>query len=211
MAITTQDIHRAADEIAGAGGAPTLAAVRRALGGGSYTTISEAMQEWKARRGATPIREPAPAAVADRLAEFSGELWAIALDMANSRLESERGALEQARQGMEKARREAADLADQVSAELEQAQAALAAQAAELAGARAEAGRLAGELAEARRRADSAQAALAESRRQCDQLADLLRTKQKARLGAADASEQAAPKPRAKKTKPQNLDIEDTP
>jgi hypothetical protein len=43
MAITIQDIHAAADKIADAGEAPTLAAVRKALGGGSFTTISEAM------------------------------------------------------------------------------------------------------------------------------------------------------------------------
>ena len=40
MAITTADIHAAADRIAEAGQQPTLAAVRSALGGGSFTTIS---------------------------------------------------------------------------------------------------------------------------------------------------------------------------
>lgn len=59
MAITKQDIHAVADQIAADGGSPTLAAVRRVLGGGSFTTISEAMQEWKAARqnAAAPIRE----------------------------------------------------------------------------------------------------------------------------------------------------------
>ena len=61
MAITTPDIHAAADKIAAQGTTPTLAAVRSALGGGSFTTISEAMKEWKASQqaSATPIREPA--------------------------------------------------------------------------------------------------------------------------------------------------------
>jgi len=49
---------------------PTLAAVRKGLGGGSFTTISEAMTEWKARKAARekPLNEPAPQAVAERLA-----------------------------------------------------------------------------------------------------------------------------------------------
>ena len=64
MAITTADIHTAADRIAESGQQPTLAAVRSALGGGSFTTISEAMKGWKAAQAAAaaPLREAAPAA-----------------------------------------------------------------------------------------------------------------------------------------------------
>lgn len=36
MAITTQDIHAAADRLAAEGQQPTLAAVRSSLGGGSF-------------------------------------------------------------------------------------------------------------------------------------------------------------------------------
>ena len=121
MAITTQDIHQAADAIAEAGGTPTLAAVRKALGGGSFTTISEAMQEWKSSRTApASIREPAPEAISARLGEIAGEMWATALEMANTRLQAEREALERVRQETEQARREAEEVADQVSAELDQ-------------------------------------------------------------------------------------------
>ncbi len=205
MAITTQDIHRAADEIAEAGGTPTLAAVRKALGGGSFTTISEAMQDWKSSRTApAPIREPAPESITARLGEIAGGIWATALEMANTRLQAEREALERVRQETEQARREAADLADQVSAELDQARADLLAQSGALDRAKAEAGRLASELAEAQRRADTAQAALDESRRQCDQWADVLKTQVNAEPGQGDI------KPKAKKPKPKpQLDIED--
>ena len=124
MAITTPDIHAAADKIAAQGTTPTLAAVRSALGGGSFTTISEAMKEWKASQqaSATPIREPAPAAIADRMAVAASETWAIALEMANDRMRSEREALDLARGEMEKAQAEAAELADQLAADLEAAQ-----------------------------------------------------------------------------------------
>ena len=41
MALTKDQILQAADQLAAAGTAPTLAAVRAAVGGGSYTTINE--------------------------------------------------------------------------------------------------------------------------------------------------------------------------
>jgi chromosome segregation ATPase len=127
MAITKDQIFAAADEIDAAGQNATLAAVRKALGGGSFTTISEGMAEWKARKAAkeTPLREPAPSAVADRLAELGTEIWSCALELANGRLASEREALEAARLQLEADKAEAAELADQVTAELELAKAAL--------------------------------------------------------------------------------------
>lgn len=121
MALTKDQILQAADQLAAAGTAPTLAAVRSAVGGGSYTTINEALKEWKAKQQATnaPIREPAPAAVATRLEELGADIWAVALELAKARLTSEREALEATRQQLETAQQEATELADQLSAELE--------------------------------------------------------------------------------------------
>ncbi len=142
MAITLHDIHAAADTIAAQGGSPTLAAIRSALGGGSFTTISEAMKEWKTKHQAltviAPLREAAPSAISDRLSAFGTEVWGIALELANARLQSEHEALEQVRKELEQSRQEAGDLADQVSAELDQAQALIKQQAADLDTARKE-------------------------------------------------------------------------
>lgn len=136
MAITTQDIHQAADKIAAEGGNPTLAAVRKALGGGSFTTISEAMQVWKSKhtQAEALIREAAPAAVSEKM----DEIWSIALQMASTRLKAEREALELARSEMEETKQEAINLADQLNSELEQAQAAIEQQGLSLAKAVAE-------------------------------------------------------------------------
>lgn len=127
MAITRDQIFAVADEIDAAGQNATLAAVRKALGGGSFTTISDGMTEWKARKASreTPLREPAPSAVADRLAELGSEIWTSALELANGRLVTEREALEAARLHLEADKAEAAELADQVTAELEVAKTAL--------------------------------------------------------------------------------------
>ncbi|QQZ30792.1 DNA-binding protein [Thiothrix subterranea] len=69
MALTKDQIQQAADLIALTGESPTLAAVRKAVGGGSYTTINEALKEWKAKQQAliTPSREPAPDNITKRL------------------------------------------------------------------------------------------------------------------------------------------------
>jgi DNA repair exonuclease SbcCD ATPase subunit len=164
MAITKDQIFAAADELDATGQNPTLAAVRKALGGGSFTTISEAMTEWKARKAAkeSPLREPAPPAIAERLVEFGAEIWAIALELANARLASEREALEAARTELEAERGEAAELADQVSAELEEAKTALGQAATAEATARGERDALRQQLADVRLQAATFEARVGE-------------------------------------------------
>jgi chromosome segregation ATPase len=127
MAITAEQIWAAADALDAAGQSPTLAAVRKAVGGGSFTTISEAMAQWRTRKTdkSTPLREPAPPLVMERLAEVGADIWAAALDLANARLNSEREALEVARAELEASRLEAAQLADQLTVEVEDAKSRL--------------------------------------------------------------------------------------
>ena len=123
MTTAASRIFEIADELDAAGHNPTLASVRKALGGGSYTTISQAMNEWRAKKAAkeTPIREAAPQAITEFLDQLGMEIWAQALQLANGRLSAEREALEKARQEIEAQRQEAAELADLVSSELETA------------------------------------------------------------------------------------------
>ena len=208
MAITTPDIHAAADKIAAQGATPTLAAVRSALGGGSFTTISEAMKEWKASQqaSATPIREPAPAAIADRMAAAASETWAAALEMANDRMRSEREALDVARGEMEKAQAEAAELADQLAADLEGAQATIEQQRQTLASAETQAGQQAAksaalvqQLAQQTDAAHSAAAALAEARARIEQLSGMFDQERTERIAghAQERTERVAAQNRA--------------
>ncbi|WP_241171353.1 DNA-binding protein, partial [Serratia marcescens] len=127
MAVTKEQIFSAADELAAGGQKPTLEAIRQRTGG-SYTTISPALNEWKARQAtaAAPLREPAPQAVADRLAELGADVWAVALDLANARLAVEREALEKARAELEADRNEATELADKLASDVEALQSRLA-------------------------------------------------------------------------------------
>lgn len=183
MAITASEVHAAADTILASGQQPTLAAVRAALGGGSFTTISEAMKAWKAAQQAataTPQRETAPAAVTERLEALAGDIWGIALGMANDRLEKERETLNAARKEIEAQRQEAAELADQVSADLEAARAQIAQQAQALKQAEA----LAAQLV-------AAQAVLAEVQKRADSFAAMLEAEREATRLAQDKAEAA--------------------
>lgn len=96
MALTTQDIHAAADQLQEQGVKPTLAEVRKALGGGSFTTISDAMQSWKREQQEEQELQQVdlPSGITERLHTLGADMWQTAIDMANDRLSKEREALE---------------------------------------------------------------------------------------------------------------------
>ncbi|WP_289048568.1 DNA-binding protein [uncultured Psychrobacter sp.] len=96
MAITTQQIHAIADQLHEQGIKPTLAEVRKALGGGSFTTISEAMKSWRQdNQEEEQLRQvELPSSIAERLQTLGADMWQTAIDIANDRLVKEREALE---------------------------------------------------------------------------------------------------------------------
>lgn len=118
MAITKADIWRTADELDAEGIRPTLAAVRKRLGSGSFTTISDAMNEWKSRKAETaPRQEPAPSAVMEQLADAGSAIWAIALAQAEARLDEDRKRIEAEKEAMAERLAEAVELADNLTLE----------------------------------------------------------------------------------------------
>ncbi|MCE5388603.1 MAG: DNA-binding protein [Acidithiobacillus sp.] len=118
---TKDEIWAAAQALADAGERPTLAAVRRMIGGGSFTTISEAMAEWRALQEQPKVEiDPAPERIGVQAAELANSLWAQASALAHEKLQAERAALEASRQELERERAEAAELADGLSVEIEQ-------------------------------------------------------------------------------------------
>lgn len=172
MAITKQAIFDAADALDAGGQRPTLAALRKAVGGGSFTTISEAMKEYWAVRALrkAPVLEPAPAVVGERLSEVAGEIWALALQVANERLAAEREAFDAARAQAEQEKQEAVELADAVTAELETLQGKFSALEECERTARQEAVTQLEQLAASRERAATAEARAAEIERRADDL-----------------------------------------
>ena len=130
MALTKEQIFAAADSITASGKKPTLEAIRQIVGG-SYSTISPALQAWKAQASsaaaAAPLREPAPAAITEKLIAVGADVWSAAQELANTRLQADREALEQVRVTLEAERVEAIGIADRVTLEAEALREALAA------------------------------------------------------------------------------------
>ena len=123
MAITPEQIIETAEALVERGESATLAAVRRELGGGSYTTISEALKGWRERRQVTQARAEAvqvPARVQEALTQAGVLVWTEAVRQHAAQLAAEREALDLERQRNEGERREAVELADQVSRDLDQ-------------------------------------------------------------------------------------------
>lgn len=93
MPITTEQVHHAADQLATAGHRPTLAAVREVLGGGSYTTINQALQAWRTANAETlnalrtkptaPVTHSSPATLQQHVEALTTLLlWMTALHLA---------------------------------------------------------------------------------------------------------------------------------
>jgi chromosome segregation ATPase len=190
VAISKNQIFEVANQLVEAGQTPTLAAVRKALGSGSFTTISEAMIEWKAsRRESKPtVREPMPTEIAERLNTLGGEIWQSAFELANARLAGERESLEAIRVQLESERQEAADLADQLATDLEAVQATIQRHVEQLTAKTNEIEQLRLELrtqteaiVTAAHRADTLEAIRAELQARVEQLSGLLKEEHAAR------------------------------
>lgn len=95
MALTTEQIHKVADQLHADGIKPTLAEVRKALGGGSFTTISDAMKSWRQEQQTEQQLQQIdlPSSIDERLKSLGAEMWQSAINIANERLTAEREAL----------------------------------------------------------------------------------------------------------------------
>lgn len=124
--VTKQSVFDAANALKDKGQKPTIDAIRKTLGGGSFSPISELLKEWRAtetaNQAAAPIVEQAPAALQERFGAVLASAWADALALANDRLESERQALATTREALEADKAEAVAFANSLEADLEAAQ-----------------------------------------------------------------------------------------
>ena len=96
MAITREQILETASKLAEQGIKPTQTNVREALGGGSFTTISEVLREWRQEQDQTAQLQAVviPADITDRTQVLIAQVWETAQSLANDRLIKEREALE---------------------------------------------------------------------------------------------------------------------
>ncbi|TGP43006.1 hypothetical protein EN873_44785, partial [bacterium M00.F.Ca.ET.230.01.1.1] len=96
MAITREQILETASKLAEQGIKPTQTNVRESLGGGSFTTISEVLREWRQDQDQTAQLQQVviPSDITDRTQVLIAQVWETAQTLANDRLVKEREALE---------------------------------------------------------------------------------------------------------------------
>lgn len=102
MAVNQERVNAVCNELAESGKKATLAAVREALGEGSFSTIGPMVQAWKAGRGEAKVAASAKAVVVPDVVQAAGdkmmaEIWAMAEKIAAERLTAERATMEAAR------------------------------------------------------------------------------------------------------------------
>ena len=152
MALTRETIWQVADALDAEGIRPTLAGVRKRLGSGSFTTIQEAMTEWKSRQqqAAAAIHEPPPEELTERAVALTGEIWKMARAAADLALVGDRQQIEAEQVELRRQVAEAVELADALTEESEELKQELA----ELRPLRALVEKTVMELAEVRRKSD---------------------------------------------------------
>lgn len=96
MAITREQILETASKLAEQGIKPTQTNVRESLGGGSFTTISEVLREWRQEQDQTAQLQQIviPHDITDKTNLLIAQVWETAQTLANDRLLKEREALE---------------------------------------------------------------------------------------------------------------------
>jgi chromosome segregation ATPase len=163
MAITKDQVFQAANDLNANGQNPTLAAVRKALGSGSYSTISEFMTEWRESQNALPesIQEPTPPAILEKTTELAANIWSTAMIISNTRLATERETMCIAENQLRNQLKDAIATADELTAEIDQLQTQITAMKTAEATAHAQ-------LAAANERAVIAEARTDELRRELD-------------------------------------------
>lgn len=93
--VSREKVFAAADQLFYAGDKPTMVKVKDILGGGSFSTISPLLAEWKdSKRQATAVvKAPLPESVSRALAQVADQVWAAAQDESEKSVAGEREAL----------------------------------------------------------------------------------------------------------------------
>jgi chromosome segregation ATPase len=114
-------IIEAADRLAAQGKPVTVASVREELGGGSYSTIGPVLQKRSAKKNTSSQFPTAPDELTSRMLSYTSELWCLACQIADERLERDRSRLEGQIDNLRETQKEANSAADTAITEKESA------------------------------------------------------------------------------------------
>ena len=124
MALTREKIHAVITEIHGkTGEVPTQTALRKALGGGSFGTIGDALNSWREEfnQEAELAKVVLPSHLEERLRKFGAELWGTSVSDADARLAADWAALKTAKQDFETREKELLESISTLEDEADQA------------------------------------------------------------------------------------------
>ena len=140
MAITTAQVHAAADQIDRSGARPTLAAIRAILKGGSFTTIQQAMLTWKKLDDEQPIEvDDMPKEVTEEGEKMTAVIWQLCKKLAGSKFDEERKMLTDKLEDETKTKQELMSILDGMAKENDDYRDKMQAQSEELAATKDEA------------------------------------------------------------------------
>ncbi|HDC2549031.1 TPA: DNA-binding protein, partial [Salmonella enterica] len=121
MAISKADVVNACNELYAQGKNVTLDAVR-AITGGSFSTISPLVKEWKAEQSGVNASLESSVARTDvpvKLTELLNTLWSAAMAEASRKLEAERQLLNEYKDELENERHDLIYASDRIACELD--------------------------------------------------------------------------------------------
>lgn len=122
MNITTERIHEVANQLSDKGIKPTLNAVRKELGSGSFTTIGEAMKSWRDAQKAESnfIEVNIPDSLDEKVRTLISSVWKEANQLASDKLNEDRKVLQETRESLEEEASESREAVKILEGEAEQ-------------------------------------------------------------------------------------------
>jgi chromosome segregation ATPase len=112
MGITEDSVISAAEELFAAGIKPSMAAVRKKLGSGSFATISPILRKWREDRESSQVTKvEMPSDLTAALDKFGSQVWTVATGIATEQLDKIR---EEARNGVDVANSERNEAMDEI-------------------------------------------------------------------------------------------------
>lgn len=122
MNITNERIHEIANQLSERGIRPTLNAVRKELGSGSFTTISEAMKSWRDAQSTDNsfVEVEIPDSLDEKVKILISSVWKEATQLANDKLNEDRKVLQETRERLEEEASESREAVEILEKEAEQ-------------------------------------------------------------------------------------------
>lgn len=135
--VTRESVFAAANMLVEAGDSPTLQAIRRKLGGGSYSTIGGYMQEWRSQLQSqvtvcSSAEQQLPVQLQTQFQKIVNDLWVYAQSIADKKFEVDRGVLNEMQLSAQNQIKQAIAIADDAVIQIEQLRSELSATKSEL-------------------------------------------------------------------------------